>query len=83
MPIGVAMGTAFPRGLQLATRRTSAGAPWLWAVNGATSVLGSLLAVVVSISAGVSAAFCLGVGAYVAAAFLGLRMAREPGTESV
>lgn len=78
-PIGIAMGTAFPRGLQLATRRTAAGAPWLWAVNGATSVLGSLLAVVVSISAGVSAAFWLGVAAYVAAALLGLRMAREPG----
>jgi len=77
------MGTAFPRALQLATRRTSAGTPWLWAVNGATSVLGSLLAVVVSISAGVSAAFWLGVGAYVVAALLGLRMAREPGTGSV
>ncbi len=76
-PIGFAMGTAFPRGLQLATRRTSVGAPWLWAVNGAASVLGSLLAVVVSISVGVSVTLWLGVAMYVGAAALGLRMARE------
>ena len=76
-PIGLAMGTAFPRGLQLATRGTSARAPWLWAVNGAASVLGSLLAVVVSITVGVSATFWLGVAMYVGAAALGLRMARE------
>src|SRR5262249_51465183 len=67
-PIGLAMGTAFPRGLQLATRRTSAGAPWLWAVNGAASVLASLLAVVVSITVGVSATFWLRGALYVAAA---------------
>jgi hypothetical protein len=76
-PIGLAMGTAFPRGLQLATRRTSAGAPWLWAVNGAASELASLLAVVVSITVGVSATFWLGVAMYVVAAALGLRIAQE------
>jgi hypothetical protein len=74
-PIGFVMGMAFPRGLQLATRRTSAGAPWLWAINGATSVLGSLVAVLVSISAGVSAAFWMGVAAYFFAAAVSLRMA--------
>jgi hypothetical protein len=74
-PIGAAMGAAFPRGLDLATRRSTAGAPWLWAINGAASVFGSLLAVLVSISAGVSAAYWLGVAAYAVAAATGLRLA--------
>jgi hypothetical protein len=78
-PIGFAMGTAFPRGLELATRRSTAGAPWLWAINGAASVFGSLLAVLVSISAGVSAAFWLGVGTYVVAAGAGWWMAAPTG----
>ena len=74
-PIGFAMGMPFPRGLQIATRQTSSGAPWLWAINGATSVLGSLIAVLVSISIGVSATFWTGVVAYGVAAAVSLRMA--------
>lgn len=75
-PIGFVMGAAFPRGLQLVRRRAPAATPWLWAINGAMSVLGSLVAVLVSISAGVSAAFWLGVAAYVLAASAALRMER-------
>jgi hypothetical protein len=74
-PIGFAMGMPFPRGLQIATRRSSSGAPWLSAINGATSVTGSLLAVLVSISIGVSATFWTGVVAYSIAAAAGLGMA--------
>jgi hypothetical protein len=75
-PMGFVMGTAFPRGLQLVTRARPASGPWLWAINGAASVLGSLAAVVVSISAGVSATFWCGVAAYLLAAGAALRLAR-------
>jgi hypothetical protein len=78
-PIGFAMGMALPRGLQIATRRTSSGAPGLWAINGATSVLGSLVAVLVLISAGVSATFWTGAVAYGIAAVASLRMAGAAG----
>jgi hypothetical protein len=74
-PIGFAMGMAFPRGLELVRPRAPAGTPWLWAVNGVASVLGSLAAVLVSISAGISAAFWSGTAAYVIAAAAGVRMA--------
>jgi hypothetical protein len=74
-PIGLVMGTAFPRGLELAKAKAPAATPWLWAINGAASVLGSLAAVLVSISAGISAAFWSGTAAYVLAAAAGLRMA--------
>ncbi len=74
-PIGLVMGMAFPRGLDLVRPRVPAATPWLWAINGAASVLGSLAAVLVSISAGVSAAFWSGTAAYLLAAAAGLRMA--------
>jgi hypothetical protein len=55
-------------------------APWLWAVNGAASVCASVLAVVIALGAGISAAFWAGVVCYcgaLAALFWTRRRARE------
>ncbi|PYM21542.1 MAG: hypothetical protein DMD78_17695 [Candidatus Rokuibacteriota bacterium] len=73
-PIGFAMGMVFPRGLEMVRSRAPAATPWLWAVNGVASVLGSLAAVLISISAGISTAFWSGTVAYVAAAAAALWM---------
>jgi len=73
-PIGFAMGMVFPRGLEMVRSRAPAATPWLWAVNGVASVLGSLAAVLVSISAGISTAFWSGTAAYVVAAGAALWM---------
>jgi hypothetical protein len=60
LPVGFLMGTAMPLGL----RRIAAGRaeliPWAWAVNGAASVLGSVLAMVVAINNGFTATLVLG-----------------------
>ena len=81
MPVGFAMGMVFPRGLEMVRSRAPAATPWLWAVNGVASVLGSLAAVLVSISAGISTAFWSGAAAYVVAAgaalWMGGRMTPE------
>jgi predicted membrane-bound spermidine synthase len=37
-PIGLLMGTAFPLGMQWASKRNGALTPWLWGINGASSV---------------------------------------------
>ena len=54
-------------------------APWLWGVNGATSVVASVLAVVIAMAFGISASFWSGVLCYLAAiaafAFATLRKA--------
>ena len=42
--------------------------PWLWAVNGATGVLASVLAIVVALGFGISVSYWCGVGAYTVAA---------------
>ena len=42
------MGMAFPLGLRLAAGHAAALTPWLWGVNGATSVLAAVLAVAIA-----------------------------------
>jgi hypothetical protein len=69
-PLGFLMGMPFPIGLRAATRDANARTttPWLWGVNGATSVVASVLTVVIAMSAGISAAFWTGIGCYGVAA---------------
>jgi hypothetical protein len=65
--IGVFMGTAFPMGMRLAMRTRPGLGPWLWGVNGATSVFASVLAVVIAMAVGISASFWTGVACYLLA----------------
>lgn len=64
VPIGFLMGTAFPMGMKLASSRSELITPWLWGINGAMSVLASVLAVVVALGDGISTAFWVGVASY-------------------
>jgi hypothetical protein len=66
-PVGFLMGMAFPLGMRIALRRAPLLAPWFWGVNGAASVCASVLAVVIAIGAGISAAFWTGTACYLAA----------------
>lgn len=62
--IGLFMGAAFPIGMRIAAERSPALTPWFWGINGATSVCASVLAVVIAMSLGISAAFWTAVGFY-------------------
>jgi hypothetical protein len=73
VPLGVAMGMPFPTGL-----RALAGSEeepvehsieWAWAMNAASSVLGSVLAIVIAIEFGLNVTLVCGAAAY-AFAFL-------------
>ena len=44
IPLGILMGMAFPLGIRLLERDGSAIIPWVWGVNGACSVMGSIVA---------------------------------------
>ncbi|MCA1961293.1 MAG: hypothetical protein LDL33_10900 [Desulfomonile sp.] len=78
-PIGVFMGTAFPLGMHAAARSKSSLTPWLWGINGAASVVGSILAYTVALFSGASTAFWVGVCCYIAApiAFFVMRRNNE------
>lgn len=70
-PLGLFMGMAFPLGIKVASIHSAAITPWLWGVNGATSVCASVLAIVIALNAGISAAFWTG-GVCYAVAFAAL-----------
>jgi hypothetical protein len=67
-PSGFFMGMAFPMGIRKA-REAHEGAPtaWYWGINGAFSVISSVLAVVVAVFWGVTMTLLVGLVAYMAA----------------
>jgi predicted membrane-bound spermidine synthase len=67
VPIGFVMGTAFPLGMKLASRNASALTPWFWGINGATSVIASVLALIVALASGITSAYWLGWAFYLIA----------------
>lgn len=66
-PAGLVMGMAFPLGMKLASTRTAELMPWMWGLNGAASVLASVLSVCISLTWSISAAFWTGWVCYVVA----------------
>ena len=69
------MGMPFPTGLRgLASARPDDNSiEWAWAMNAASSVLGSVLAIVVAIQFGLNATLACGAAAY----FLALLLRRQ------
>jgi hypothetical protein len=65
--MGVPMGMAFPVGLSLADKELPRATPWLWAINGALSVVGSVAAVILSIAWGITATCAIGAACYLLA----------------
>ena len=66
-PLGLFMGMAFPLGMRVASASSASLTPWLWGINGATSVFASVLAVVIAMGWGISASFWTGFACYGAA----------------
>jgi SAM-dependent methyltransferase len=75
-PLGFFMGMAFPLGMEVATSRSATLTPWLWGINGATSVCASVLALAVALTWGISAAFWGGFACYAVALAAYRRAAR-------
>jgi predicted membrane-bound spermidine synthase len=66
-PVAFLMGMPFPLGLRLLDRVGPQWAeliPWVWGINGATSVLGSILAITIAINFGFRTAMAVGLCAY-------------------
>jgi hypothetical protein len=64
-PLGFLMGFLFPLGLRLLKEMRMEGyIPWMWGINGISSVLGSALTIVVAISFGFTEALLLGAACY-------------------
>ena len=78
VPLGFAMGMPFPTGLRAFSSKPSLpgqaadenAVEWAWAMNAASSVLGSVLAMVIAIQFGLNATLACGAAAYLTACFL-------------
>jgi hypothetical protein len=66
-PLGTGMGMAMPIGLRRLEALHPLGVPWAWAINGITSVLGSVLGVAIAITLGFEAATLVAAACYLAA----------------
>ena len=53
-PLGLLLGFAFPNGMRLVAAVDPTPAPWFWGINGATGVLASVLAVMLSMNFGIN-----------------------------
>ena len=74
-PIGFLMGMPLPTGMRLLKVHRPDFIPWMWAINGAFSVLGAVLAIALGIMYGSSFAMILGVLVYLIA--LGISVASK------
>jgi hypothetical protein len=78
IPLGLTMGMPFPTGLRALASAPKAetggnsgnAVEWAWAMNAASSVLGSVLAMVIAIHWGLNITLACGAGAYLAAVAL-------------
>jgi hypothetical protein len=59
-PVGFAMGTPFPTGLSLLERIMPASVRWAWAINAASSVMGSAAAMFLAIYLGLQTTLIIG-----------------------
>ena len=55
LPLSTLMGMPLPAGIRMLADRSSAMVAWAWGINGATSVLGSALAILLAVSLGFTA----------------------------
>jgi hypothetical protein len=76
LPLGIVLGVPLPAGISLLAERRPEQLAWAWAVNGATSVLGATVAVLVAILYGFTAVAFTGAAVYALALVLGLRLSR-------
>ena len=66
-PVAVGMGMPFAIGMALASRTPKAPVAYFWGINGAMSVVASVLGATIALFFGITASFLSGVVAYVAA----------------
>jgi len=55
LPLGVLLGMAFPSGIRMLTNQNAALIPWAWGVNGFFTVIGSVIALILSMMIGFKA----------------------------
>jgi MFS family permease len=66
-PLGLFMGMAFPVGMSSASRTSPQITPWLWGINGVTSVCATVISVIIAMTWGISMSYWTGFFCYLVA----------------
>ena len=64
MPLGIFLGMPFPSGIRLVSKEAPALIPWAWGVNGFFTVIGSVVALMLSMMIGFQAVLWIAIGIY-------------------
>ncbi len=75
-PVSMLLGFCFPFGVRLVDRLAHDATAWMWGVNGACSVLGSIIAVAVSMWSGIDTNLIVAAVLYAGLALTGLGLVR-------
>jgi len=67
LPLGIALGMPLPAGVAMLGRRRPEHLAWAWAMNGATSVLGSVVAMLIALTLGFRIVVLTGAACYAVA----------------
>jgi spermidine synthase len=68
VPLALLMGFPMPLGIRMLERNTPRAIAWAWGINGSLSVLGSIVAMMVSVTVGITATMLFGAAAYLLSA---------------
>lgn len=68
--IGIFLGTALPLGIRVASKDDPEIVPLFWAINGAGSIVGPVLALMISLSWGITCLYCCSVVGYLLTAYI-------------
>jgi len=71
-PLGILMGMPFPLGISLIEEKKKKIVPWVWAINGSMSVMGSVMALSVSVYIGFASTLHIGQLLYLCALAIAL-----------
>jgi len=69
-PLGTLMGVPLPSGIRLIDTSCHEMVPWVWGVNGANSVLGSVIALILAVNFGYNFTLAVGMAIYGLAFFV-------------
>ncbi|HUT06296.1 MAG TPA: hypothetical protein VMW74_06375 [Nitrosopumilaceae archaeon] len=76
-PIGFLMGMPLPTGMRVLKSHLPTYIPWMWAINGAFSVLGAVLTVVIGILVGASYSLGMGILIYLLAVGISMKWKKQ------
>lgn len=81
-PLGLLMGMPFPIGIGIIARSSPEAVPWMWGINGGTTVLGSLLAIIIAMGSGFTQVLTIAAIGYALAALAFVAAIRGPSDQA-